>query len=185
MWNLTIKQDKKKETRKQTQKIKTLPFIDPAWHINHSFTQKCPKINYLYLLCYSVTVVLKCFICSEICRNVKWRLSINFRRDVMCTWQLNAEFRSDLTSLRSCMMQTYLQYCEQYHLDTLKETKHAWSICSHILITWLINHMISQLSWLWLSVKLIKTLLFSALIKNGPWSTHNAFGSVLSSVQRA
>lgn len=37
---------------------------------------------------------------------------MKFRREVMCTWQLNAESRSDFTSLRYCMMQTYLQYCK-------------------------------------------------------------------------
>lgn len=153
--------------------------------IQTSFTQKKSHNKLLIFVCYSVTVVLKCLICSEIWRNVNWRLSIKFCRYVMCTWQLNAESRSDWTSLRYCMMQSYLQYCETYILDTLKETKHAWSICSHILITWLINHMISQLSWLWLSVELKKIILLSALIKNGPWSTHYALGSVLSSGQRA
>ncbi len=172
----------KTETRKQTRKIKTLPFIDPGWYINHSFTQKMKnKCTYIFMLfCKCCSKMFDMFWNQKEC---KLKTSMKFCRDVMCTWPLNAESRSDLTSLRYCMMQSYLQYCEKYILDTLKENKHARSICSHILITWLIDHMISQLSWLWLFVKLKKTILLSALIKISPWSTHN--GSVLSSVQRA
>ncbi len=159
----------KTETRKQTRKNKNTPIYWSRMIYKPQFSLKKWKINVLIFLCYSVNVVVKCLICSETRRNVNWRL-MKFCRDVMCTWPLNAESRSDLTSLRYCMMQSYLQYCEKYILDTLKENKHARSICSHILITWLIDHMISQLSWLWLFVKLKKTILLSALIKISPWS---------------
>lgn len=112
MWNLTIKQDKKGNPQTNTKNKNSHLLIQHD--IQTSFTQKKSHNKLLIFVCYSVTVVLKCLICSEIWRNVNWRLSIKFCRYVMCTWQLNAESRSDWTSLRYCMMQSYLQYCETY-----------------------------------------------------------------------